>query len=79
MSNENRSVKRGLLSLSQKRFCSKGQWGGEHIAIANMAINRAITTRKVLDILALNMSDAFGSASPVQLRNNLSTWVSIQC
>jgi hypothetical protein len=72
MSNENRSVRRGLLSLSQKGFVPRVNGCGEHIAVANMAINRAVTTRKVLYMLALDMRDAFGSVSHVQLRNNLS-------
>jgi hypothetical protein len=38
MSNENRSVRRGLLSLSQKDFVPKVNGCGKHIAVANMAI-----------------------------------------
>jgi hypothetical protein len=72
MSNENRSVRRGLLSLSQKGFVPRVNGCGEHIAGANMSINRAMTTRKVLYMLALDMRDAFGSVSHVQLGNNLS-------
>jgi hypothetical protein len=65
MSNENRSVRRGLLSLSQKGFVPKVNGCGEHIAVANMAINRAMTARKVVYMLALNIRDAFGSVSHV--------------
>jgi hypothetical protein len=43
----------------------------EHISLANMAINRAITEHKTLYILALDMRDAFGSVYHSQLRNNL--------
>jgi hypothetical protein len=72
MSNENRSIRRGLLSLSQKGFVPNVNGCGEHIAVANMAINRVMTTRKVLYMLALDMRDALGSVSHVRLRNNLS-------
>jgi hypothetical protein len=37
-----------------------------------MAINRVMTTRQTLFMLALDLRDAFGSVSHVQLRNNLS-------
>jgi hypothetical protein len=43
---------------------------GEHISLANIAINRAITEKRTLDILALGMRDAFGSVSHFQLCNN---------
>jgi hypothetical protein len=72
MSMENRSVRRGLLSISQKGFVPRVNGCGEHIAVANMAINRAMTTHQTLFMLALDMRDAFGSVSHVQLRNNLS-------
>jgi hypothetical protein len=55
----------GLLSLSQKGFVPRVNGCGEHIAVANMVINRAMTTRKVLYMLALDMLDAFGSVSHV--------------
>jgi hypothetical protein len=71
-SNENYSVRRGILSLSQKGFVPRVNGCGEHIAIANKAINRAMTTPKVLYMMVLDMCDAFGSVSHVQLGNNLS-------
>jgi hypothetical protein len=43
----------------------------EHISVANMAINSAITTGTVLYMLALDMKDDFGSVSHNQLRSNL--------
>jgi hypothetical protein len=39
MSMENRSVRRGLLSISQKEFVPRVNGCGEHIAVANIAIN----------------------------------------
>jgi hypothetical protein len=38
-----------------------------------MAINRAMTERRILYILALDRRDAFGSVSHMQLKNNLSS------
>jgi hypothetical protein len=67
ISNENRPVRSGLLSLSHKEFVPMVNGCGEHIAIANMTINLAMTTQKVLYVLALDMGDAFGSISHVQL------------
>jgi hypothetical protein len=68
----NRSIKRGLLSMSQKGFIPRINGCGEHISLANMAINRAMTEHRILYILALHMCDAFGSVSHMQLKNNLS-------
>jgi hypothetical protein len=65
MSNENRSVRRALLSLFQKGFVPRVNGCGEFIAVANMAINRAMTTRKILYMLVLDIRDAFGSVSHV--------------
>jgi hypothetical protein len=42
MANENRSVRRNLLSLSQKCFVPRVNGCEEHIAIWNMTINRAM-------------------------------------
>jgi hypothetical protein len=36
ISNENRAIRRGLLSLSQKGFVPRVNGCGEHIAVANM-------------------------------------------
>jgi hypothetical protein len=41
------------------------------VAMANMAINRAMTTGNILYMMALDMKDAFGSVSHKQLNNNL--------
>jgi hypothetical protein len=68
---ENRSIKRSILSMSQKGFVPRVNGCGEHISLANMAINRAMTERRTLYILALDMRDAFGSVSHSQLPNNL--------
>jgi hypothetical protein len=67
MSNEKVSVRKGLLSLSQKGFIPRVNGCGEHIAVANMAICRAMSSRKILYLLALDMHDSFGSVSHVQL------------
>jgi hypothetical protein len=72
---ENRSIKRGLLSMSQKGFIPRINGCGEHISLANMAINRAITERRILYILALDMRDAFGSVSHMQLKTIYRIWV----
>jgi hypothetical protein len=55
MSNENRSVRRGLLSLSQKGFVPRVNECGEHIAMENMTINRGMTTHKILNVQTLEM------------------------
>jgi hypothetical protein len=68
---ENRSIKRSLLSMSQKGIIPRVNGCGEHISLFNMAINRAMTERRTLYILALDMRDAFGSVSHSQLHNNL--------
>jgi hypothetical protein len=68
---ENRSIKRSILSMSQKGFVPRVNGCGEHIFLANMAINRAMTEHRTLYILALDMRDAFESVSHSQLRNNL--------
>jgi hypothetical protein len=65
ISNGNRSVRRDLFSISQKGFVPRVNGCGEYIAVSNMAINRAMTTRKVVFILAYDMHDAFGSFSHV--------------
>jgi hypothetical protein len=70
---ENRSIKRGLLSMSQKGFIPRINSCGEHISLANLVINRAMTEPRILYILALDMRDAFGSVSHMQLKNNLSS------
>jgi hypothetical protein len=63
--------KRTILSMAQKGFIPRINGCGEHIAVANMAINRAMTTGKILYMMALDMKDAFGSVSHKQLENNL--------
>jgi hypothetical protein len=63
---ENRSVRRGFLSISQIGFVPRVNGCSEHIAVANMAINSSMTTHQTLFILALDMCDAFGSISHVQ-------------
>jgi hypothetical protein len=45
---ENRSIKRGLLSMSQKGFIPPINGCGKHISLANMAINRAMTEHNPL-------------------------------
>jgi hypothetical protein len=70
---ENSTIKRGLLNMSQKGFIPRINGCGEHISLANMAINRAMTEHRILYILALDMRDAFGSVSHMQLKNNLSS------
>jgi hypothetical protein len=45
---ENRSVRRGLLSKFQKEFVPRINDCGEHKAAADMAINPAMTIKKVL-------------------------------
>jgi hypothetical protein len=67
---ENRP-KRTILSLVQKGFVPRINGCGEHIAVANIAINRAMTTGKILDMMALDMKDPFGSVSHKYLENNL--------
>jgi hypothetical protein len=59
---ENRSERGGTLSPSQKGFIPNVNWCGEH---------RAMTERRPLYMLALDMRDVFGPVSHVQLRNNL--------
>jgi hypothetical protein len=58
--------------MSQKGFVPHLNGCGEHIAVANMIIYRAITTHETLFMLALDMPDSFGSVSHIQLKNNLS-------
>jgi hypothetical protein len=69
---EKRTIKRGLLSMNQKGFIPRINGCGGHISLANMAINRAIAEPRILYICALDMRDAFGSVSHMQLTNNLS-------
>jgi hypothetical protein len=63
--------KRTILSMAQKGFVPRINGCGEHVAIANMAINRAMTSGNILYMMALDMKDAFGSVSHKQLNNNL--------
>jgi hypothetical protein len=63
--------KRTILSMTQKRLVPRINECGEHVAIANMSIYRGMTTGKILYLMALDMKDAFGSISHMQLRNNL--------
>jgi ribosomal protein S8E len=53
--------------MSQKGFVPRINGCGEHMAIAKMAINRAMTTGKTLWMMALDMKDANGSVSHKQL------------
>jgi hypothetical protein len=69
---ENRTIKRSLLSMSQQGFIPPINGYGEHISLANMPIIRALTEHRILYFLALDMRDAFGSVSHMQLKNNLS-------
>jgi hypothetical protein len=57
--------------MSQKGIVPRVKCCGEHISLANMAINRAMAERRTLYILALDMRDAFGSVSHSQFGNNL--------
>jgi hypothetical protein len=57
--------------MAQKGFVPRINGCGEHVAMANMAINRAMTTGNILYMMALDMKDAFGSVSHKQLNNNL--------
>jgi hypothetical protein len=57
--------------MAQKGFVPQINGCGEHVAIVNMAINRAMTTGNILYMMALDMKDAFGSVLHMQLRNNL--------
>jgi hypothetical protein len=63
--------KRIILSMAQKGFVPRINGCGEHVAMANMAINRAMTTGNILYMMALDMKDSFGSVSHKQLNNNL--------
>jgi hypothetical protein len=63
--------KRTILSMAQKGFVPRINGCGEHVAMANMAINRAMTSGNILYMMALDMKDAFGSVSHKQLNNNL--------
>jgi energy-converting hydrogenase Eha subunit C len=62
--------KRIILSMAQKGFVTRINGCGEQIAIANMAINPAMTSRNILYMMALDMRDEFGSVSHKQLENN---------
>jgi hypothetical protein len=55
----------------QKVFVPRINGCGEHIDIANIVINTAMTTKKVLSMLARDMKDDYGFASQNQLDNNL--------
>jgi hypothetical protein len=53
ISNKNRSVRRGFISLSQKYFVPRVNGCGKHLGVANMLINRAMTTHNIFYVLAL--------------------------
>jgi hypothetical protein len=63
MANENISVRRGLLSMSQMGFVPSVNNCDELIGLASMVITRAMTTPKILYILPLDVWNAFGSLS----------------
>jgi hypothetical protein len=63
--------KRTILSMAQRGFVPRINGCGEHVAMVNMAINRAMTTGSILDMTALDMKDTFDSLSHKQLRNNV--------
>jgi hypothetical protein len=73
--NFERRSKRTILSMAQKGFVPRINGCGEHVAIANMAINRAMSTGNILYIMELDMKDAFGSVSHKHLGNNLKSYV----
>jgi hypothetical protein len=62
---------RTILSMAQKVLVPRIKGCGEHIAVANIAINRTIITEKILYMMALDMKNAFGSVSHKQFENNL--------
>jgi hypothetical protein len=63
MDKEDGPMKGIILSISQKGFEPRVNGGGEHIAAANNAINRAISLRRTMYMLALDMRDLFCSVS----------------
>jgi hypothetical protein len=67
---EYRSIKRGILPLPQKGFVPGVNGCGEHIELANMTVNRAITLRTILLMLTFVMRNPFGSASHLHFRND---------
>jgi hypothetical protein len=58
--------------MSQKGFIPRVDFLSEHISLANMTINRAMTERKTLYILTLDMPDSFCSVFQPQLYSNIS-------
>jgi hypothetical protein len=67
---EDREKGKSFFSL-QKGFVPRISGCGQHTYMANMAINRALSKRRELYIIAIDMKDAFGSVSHRLLEHNL--------